>query len=87
MPDPTPQQLDLFADSRDTMLRNDLIDALVDRDAARAQAGWAALHAEFDDDPALGPARVLVDALARREGGPVVDAGAAQAARQRISAG
>ena len=53
-----PQQLDIFAHSRDVMLRNDVLQALERRDAASARAAWRALAAEFDADLALGSVSV-----------------------------
>ena len=59
---PTPQ-LDLFEHSRDTMLRNDVLDALLRRDAAAAALAQQAL-AEFDAlHGALPALQVLVGAL------------------------
>ena len=40
-------QLDLFEHSRDTMLRNDVLDALLKRDAGAATLAWQAL-ADFE---------------------------------------
>jgi hypothetical protein len=60
---PLPQQLDIFADSRDVMLRNDVLGALVQRDAALAQRRWDVLAAEYPHDPDLAAMRVLIDAL------------------------
>ena len=58
-----PGQLDLFADSREVMLRNDLFDALAARDADLAQRAMAALDAESPNDPALTDALCLVAEL------------------------
>ncbi len=57
-------QLDIFADSRDVMLRNDAIEALLRRDT---HAATAALRALADFEPqhdALGSLGILVSALA-----------------------
>ena len=51
---PTPQ-LDLFEHSRDTMLRNDVLDALLRRDAGAATLAWHAL-ADFEPRHAALPA-------------------------------
>jgi len=57
-------QLDIFDHSRDTMLRNDVVHALVRRDAAMARAAHQALCHEFPEDEAREPLAVLVDAVA-----------------------
>jgi hypothetical protein len=59
-----PQQLDIFAHSRDVMLRNDVLHALDRRDAAGARAAWLTLAGEFPADPDLPPLDVLASALA-----------------------
>ncbi len=46
-------QLDIFADSRDTLLRNDVVTALRQRDANAFERAFAALTAEFGKDPLL----------------------------------
>ena len=59
----TPPQLDLFEHSRDTMLRNDVLDALLHRQPG---AATSALQALADDTPghaALAPLAVMVQAL------------------------
>ena len=68
-----PQQLDIFAHSRDVMLRNDVLQALEQRDAASARAAWRALAAEFDADLALPPLDVLTRVLEQRDGSPLPD--------------
>jgi hypothetical protein len=55
-----PYQLDIFVDSRDVALRNELASAVCRGDAPAARAAAAALHAEFGDDPALAPAARLI---------------------------
>lgn len=63
------QQLDIFADSRDVILRGDLCEALLARDAQASQRALAALAAEVPDDAMLPEAQVLAAALLRaREG-------------------
>ncbi len=62
---PTMQQLDIFADSRDVMLRNAVLDELQRRDGDGARAALAQLAAEFPDDGALPAMRVLVRELER----------------------
>lgn len=79
-------QLDIFEHSRDVMLRNDVLLALEQQDAARALAAWEALHAEYALDEALPDLRVLTEALATRvhptlPGEPLADHGALRRAR------
>jgi len=61
-------QLDIFADSREVMLRNDVLDALQRREAAAARAAWDLLHREFADAETAIPLAVLIEALAPAEG-------------------
>ena len=56
-------QLDIFADSRDRALLNNLADALVQGDRAAAHTAITTLRSEFPDDRHLGPATLLIDAL------------------------
>ena len=58
------QQLDIFNDSRDQQLRNDLIAAVAACDLAAAQHAYQALAAEYPNDAALAPAADLMTALA-----------------------
>jgi len=46
-------QLDIFADSRDVMLRNDVLDALHRRHVGDARQAWQRLAGEFPDDGSL----------------------------------
>ena len=57
------QQLDIFADSRDVMLRNDVLERLQQRDAAAARSALAALAGECPDDDLRSALTVLVRAL------------------------
>lgn len=59
-------QLDIFDHSRDVMLRNDVLLALEQHDAARARAAWEALHQEYPQDESLSPMRVLTEAVEAR---------------------
>jgi len=59
-------QLDIFDHSRDTMLRNDVADALERREATTARAAWRLFSEEFPLHETLPPLAVLVDALAHR---------------------
>lgn len=82
-----PQQLDIFADSRDVVLRNDLAQALIDGDPAAAQRVAGMLQHEFGADPVLAPAQVLIDHLQWQQSLPCparLDVGAVREARQHI---
>jgi hypothetical protein len=57
------QQLDIFADSRDTWLGNALIDALIARDAAQAVVALEELRKEAPDHPHLSAFGLLRDFL------------------------
>jgi len=57
-------QLDLFAHSRDVMLRNDVIAALRGRDGSAGREARAALAAEFPRDSLLAPLEALLSTLA-----------------------
>jgi hypothetical protein len=57
-------QLDIFNDSRDVMLRNDVFQALQQHDAPKAQSAWAALQKDYPDDDTLTGLRVLTAAVA-----------------------
>jgi hypothetical protein len=58
-------QLDIFNDSRDTMLRNDVVVALMRRDAAAAVASLGMLCDEYPADESRVPLAVLIDAMAQ----------------------
>ena len=58
-----PQQLDIFDHSRDVMLRNDLAEALLQRNAAAAAAAVCELAAEYPHDDGLHDAKLLIEAL------------------------
>jgi hypothetical protein len=55
------RQLDIFDDSRDVALRNDLAQALLDGDPVAARRIANTLQAEFGADPALAPAAALIE--------------------------
>lgn len=61
------QQLDLFNDSRDVALRNDLASALMGGDTSAARQAGKALKAEFGDDHVLEPAAMLANYLDWRQ--------------------
>lgn len=79
------QQLDIFDDSRDTMLRNDVAAALDRHDAVGARTPWHVLAAEFPHDEALAPLSVLADALEQRSFAPFPDHEAVRHARGALS--
>jgi len=56
-------QLDIFADSRDVMLRNDVLDALHRRHPGDARQSWQILVDEFPDDGALSGLAILIEVL------------------------
>ena len=76
-----PQQLDIFADSRDVMLRNDVVQALLQRDARASQRALADLADDYPGDALLAPAQLLLDALAEPSAAQRSDL---PAARQRL---
>ena len=49
----SPVQLDIFNDSRDVMLRNDVLQALLKQQPALAQSAWRTLHSELKWTPDL----------------------------------
>jgi hypothetical protein len=60
-------QLDIFNDSRDVMLRNDVLQALQQHDVPKAQSAWVALLHDYPGDEALAGLRVLADAQVERD--------------------
>jgi hypothetical protein len=56
-------QLDIFADSRDVMLRNDVLDALHRRHPGDARMAWQILAGDFPDDSSLLGLATLIDVL------------------------
>jgi hypothetical protein len=79
------QQLDIFAHSRDTMLRNDVAAALERRDPVGARSAWGTFAEEFPHDETLTPLCVLVDALEQRMAAPFPDHQSVQDARRALS--
>ncbi|MFD1559601.1 hypothetical protein ACFSHT_28835 [Paraburkholderia silviterrae] len=67
------QQLDIFADSRDVMLRNDVLERLQQRDATPARAALMRLTDEYPDDEASPALAALVRALEAGSAAPLVD--------------
>jgi hypothetical protein len=78
-------QLDIFNDSRDVMLRNDVLSALQQYDAARARRALQALANEYPDDIALVHFGSIVTALEGRSMVPFDRHEAALQARQSLS--
>lgn len=66
-------QLDLFADSRDVVLGNDLADAVLRGDAAAAAGCLDALSLAYPTDSRLGAAALLVQATQNRKTAPFAD--------------
>jgi hypothetical protein len=67
------QQLDIFADSRDVVLRNDVVEQLQRRDAVHARASLTQLANEYPDDSALPAMTVLVCELENESSLPLTD--------------
>ena len=80
-----PQQLDIFAHSRDVMLRNDVLHALDRRDAPGTRAAWLALAGEFPTDPVLPSLDVLARALEQPCATPLPDHDALACERHRLT--
>ena len=80
----TMQQLDIFADSRDVMLRNDLLEQLQRRDAVAARTALAQLASEYPDDGALPAMSVLVRELEHGPTAPLADHAALAIARHHL---
>lgn len=84
MPAPAAPQLDLFEHSQDTMLRNDVLDALQRRDTREAQSARQALADLAPQHAALAPLAVLVDTLAAATDAPFSQPGAAAQASAHL---
>ncbi|MFL9960207.1 hypothetical protein PQR02_03505 [Paraburkholderia sediminicola] len=78
-------QLDIFNDSRDLMLRNDVLSALQQFDAAGARRALQALANEYPDDGTLVYFGSIVNALEARSTVPFERHEAALQARQALS--
>jgi hypothetical protein len=78
------QQLDIFADSRDVTLRNDVLEQLQRRDAAAACTALDRLAREYPDDGALSAMTVLVQELGSGPGAPFADHAALDGARRHL---
>ena len=77
-------QLDIFHDSRDVMLRNELAQALQRRDAQAAQAARKALATECPADAALADAPTLLDSLSYFDAAPFTALAQVLQARQAV---
>ena len=82
---PEDSQLDLFAHSRDVMLCNDAIDALLRRDPAAAAAAQRALADFAPQHDALAALHCLIAALATDDGAAFARLAEAGAARQHLA--
>jgi hypothetical protein len=80
-------QLDIFDDSRDLMLRNDVLHALERRDAAAAQLAWQQLQAAYAQDETLPLLQRLIGALHHPDAGPFADAAEASTALHALRDG
>jgi hypothetical protein len=81
---PQTMQLDIFEHSRDVMLRNDLVEALVRRDATAARSARQALADAYPQDTALADASVLIEILDQVDDRPWLTHAPANAARAHV---
>lgn len=79
-----PTQLDIFADSRDTMLRNDVLRALDDRADNRIEGALRTLRSEYPQEPLLAVFDVLANALLQVQTTPLERHEALAQARQLL---
>jgi hypothetical protein len=77
-------QLDLFDHCRDVMLRNDVLQALQQRDLEAAQQAWSAFGAEYPRDPGLPMLAALIGVLEHPDDASFADHDALLAARSAI---
>lgn len=80
----TMQQLDIFADSRDVMLRNDVLEQLQRRATEAAQAALELLANEYPHDGALSSMTILVEHLRHGSNAPFPDHAAVAIARHHL---
>ncbi|MFP3643383.1 hypothetical protein [Paraburkholderia sp. SIMBA_054] len=78
------QQLDIFADSRDVMLRNDVLEQLQRRNATAARTALERLAGDYPDDGVLPAMTVLVRELESESTAPLVDHAALDSARRHL---
>ena len=81
---PPSTQLDIFSDSRDTMLRNDVVQALERHDAGAATAAWQRLQKILPGDAGLAPLATLIAALASLTATGFVDHDDARSTQQTM---
>ena len=81
---PTMQQLDIFADSREVELRNAVLEELQRRDGDGARTALDQLATEFPGDGMLSAMRVLVQELQRAPATPFADHAALTVARRHL---
>ena len=77
-------QLDIFEHGRDVMLRNDLVEALLQRDATAARSARQALADAYPQDTALADASALIEVLDHVDHTPWPMHAAANAARDHV---
>jgi len=78
-------QLDIFADSRDVMLRNDVLDALHRRHPGEAREAWERLAGEFPDDGSLSGLATLIRVLEEGVATPFTEHATLAAACARLN--
>jgi hypothetical protein len=78
-------QLDIFEDSRDTVLRNDVLSALEKRQTGNARQAWLLFKREYPHDETVPLLAVLIAALAPPPEAPWADHDALRAARLALS--
>lgn len=78
------QQLDIFADSRDVVLRNDVVEQLQRRHAEDARAALTQLASEYPDDSALPAMTTLVRELENGSSLPLTDHAELAAVRRHL---
>ena len=74
------RQLDIFEDSRDVMLRNDLAQAVLDGRESDAEHVRSELQADFPHDPVLADAALVIGALHGASDTPLAGASEVQPA-------
>ncbi len=80
-----PQQLDLFEHSRDVMLRNDVLQHLLQHAAAPARSACHALAGEYPQDDLLPVFECLTQTLERRSNAPLPSHAALARERERLT--
>ncbi|WP_245932962.1 hypothetical protein [Caballeronia novacaledonica] len=78
------QQLDIFADSRDVVLRNDVVEQLQRRHAVDARASLTQLASEYPEDSVLPAMTVLVRELENGSSLPLTDHAELAAVRRHL---